>query len=317
MERIAVAAVLVLAATAVGAQQYPNKPIRMVVPYAPGGGSDIVGRIVGQKMSEALGQTVVVDNRPGAAGMLGTALATLAPADGYTILLADTSFTINVAYFRKPSYSIKQFAPVAQIADTPYVLIAHPSLPANNVKDFIALAKAQPGKVAVGSSGNGSGSHIANELFQLETGAKLNHIPYKGSGPSTADTLAGQIQASFATAPGAVPYYKAGRLKILAAASPKRSGALPEVPTFVELGYKNIVVTNWYGVIALAGTPAAVLERLHAEVARATKLPEVRERLAGVALDAVEGTTEQFQNLINAELKRWSKVIADAGMQME
>jgi tripartite-type tricarboxylate transporter receptor subunit TctC len=317
MKRTGVAALMLLAATAVGAQQYPNKPIRMIVPYAPGGGSDIVARIVGQRMTEAMGQTVVVDNRPGAAGMLGTGLTTLAPPDGYTLLLADTSFTINVAYFRKPSYDTKQFAPVAQIADTPYVLIAHPSVPANNVKEFIALAKAQPGKINLGSSGNGSGSHIAGELFQLETGTQLNHIPYKGSGPSTADTLAGQIQASFATAPGAVPYYKAGRLKILAAASPNRSGALPDVPTFAELGYKNVVVTNWYGVIALAGTPAAVMERLHAEVARATKLPDVRERLAAVALDPVEATTEQFRELVDAELKRWSKVIADAKIQRE
>jgi tripartite-type tricarboxylate transporter receptor subunit TctC len=317
MRRMGVAALMLVAVTAVAAQQYPNKPIRMVVPYAPGGGSDIVARIVGQRMTEAIGQTVVVDNRPGAAGMLGTELAAHAPADGYTLLLADTSFTINVAYFRKPSYNANQFAPVAQIADTPYVLIAHPSVPANSIKDFIALAKAQPGKVNLGSSGNGSGSHIAGELFQLETGTKLNHIPYKGSGPSTADTLAGQIQASFATAPGAVPYYKAGRLKILAAASPKRSGALPEVPTLAELGYKNVVVTNWYGVIALAGTPVPVVERLYAEVARATKLPDVRERLAAVALDPVESSTEQFRDLVNAELRRWAKVIADARIQME
>lgn len=249
--------------------------------------------------------------------MLGTELAAHAPADGYTLLLVDSSFTINQSYYRKPSYNTKQFAPVALIADTPYVLIAHPSLPANNVKEFIALAKGLPGKINLGSAGNGSGSHMTGELFQIETGVKLNHIPYKGSGPSTADTLAGQIQVSFATAPGAVPYYKAGRLKILVAASPKRSGALPDVPTFTELGYRNIVVTNWYGIVAPAGTPQPVVQRLYGEVARAAKLPDVRERLAAVALDPIEANTEQFGELVNAELGRWSKVIADAKIKTE
>ena len=308
---------MLLAAPVVAAQQFPTKPIRMIVPYAPGGGSDIVARIVALKMSEAMGQTVVVDNRPGAASMVGTELAAHAPADGYTLLLADSSFTINQAYFRKPSYNTKQFTPVALVAGTPYVLIAHPSVPANTVKDFIALAKARPGEINLGSSGNGSGSHLAGELFQLETGVKLNHIPYKGSGPSTADTLAGQIQASFATAPGAVPYYKAGRLKILAAASPKRSGALPDVPTFTELGYRDVVVTNWYGIVTAAGTPQPVVQRLYGEVARAVKLSDVRERLAGIALDPIEATTGQFDDLIGSELKRWAKVLAEAKIQME
>jgi len=317
MKRMRIAALMLLAAPVAAAQQYPDKPIRMIVPYAPGGGSDIVARIVGQRMIEAIGQTIVIDNRPGAAAMLGTELAAHAPADGYTLLLVDSSFTINQSYYRKPAYNTKQFAPVALIADTPYVLIAHPSLPANSVKDFIALAKAQPGKINLGSAGNGSGSHMTGELFQIETGVKLNHIPYKGSGPSTADTLAGQIQVSFATAPGAVPYYKAGRLKILVAASPKRSGALPDVPTFTELGYRNIVVTNWYGIVAPAGTPQPVVQRLYGEVARAAKLPDVRERLAAIALDPIEANTEQFGELVNAELRRWSKVIADAKIKTE
>jgi len=311
------AAALLLAAPLAAAQQYPAKSIRMIVPYSPGGGSDIVARIVAQKMTEAMGQTVVVENRPGAAGMVGTEIAAKAPADGYTLLMADSSFTINQAYFRKPAYDTRQFAPVTLVADTPYVLIVHPSVPVNTIKDFIALAKARPGEINLGSSGNGSGSHLAGELFQLDTGVRLNHIPYKGSGPSTADTLAGQIQASFATAPGAVPYYKAGRLKILAAASPRRSGALPDVPTFTELGYGNVVVTNWYGIVTAAGTPQPVVQRLHGEVARVVRLPDVRERLAGVALDPIEATTGQFDDLIGSELKRWTKVIAEAKIQME
>jgi tripartite-type tricarboxylate transporter receptor subunit TctC len=298
---------------------YPTKSIRMIVPYAPGGGSDIVARIVGQKMTDTLGQAIVVDNRPGAAGMLGAELAANAPADGYTLLLADSSFTINSSYYTKQvRYDAqKNFVPVALIADTPYLLVVHPSVPAATLKDFIALARAQPGKLNVGSAGNGSGSHLTGELFKLKAGVNLNHIPYKGSGPSTADVVAGQIQATFATAPGAVPFIKAGRLKALVVASPKRSATLPEVPTFVELGFTDIVVTNWYGVTAPAGTPPAVVKRLYDEVGRAIALPEVRDRLASAALEPLTPSPDQFRQLIALELKRWAQVIKDANIQTE
>lgn len=298
---------------------YPTKPIRMVVPYAPGGGSDIVARIVGQKMSESLAQTIVVDNRPGAAGMLGADLAAGAPADGYTLLLADSSFTINNSYYTKQAHydALKSFVPVALIADTPYILVVHPGVPAATLKDFIALAKAQPGKVNVGSAGNGSGSHLTGELFKLKAGVNLNHIPYKGSGPSTADVVAGQIQATFATAPGAVPFIKAGRLRALVAASPKRSATLPDVPTFIESGFADIVVTNWYGVTAPAGTPKPVVKRLYDEVGRAIAAPDVRERLANAALEPVTPAPDQFRQLIELELKRWAAVIRDAGIKTE
>ncbi len=297
---------------------YPGKPIRMVVPYAPGGGSDIVGRIVGQRMSESLGQTIVVDNRPGAAGMLGAELAAAAAADGYTLLLADSSYTINASYFKQKRYDAqKSFVPVSLIADTPYILVVHPSVPAATLKEFIALAKAQPGKINVGSAGNGSGSHLTGALFMLKAGVSLNHIPYKGSGPSTADVVAGQIQSTFATAPGAVPFIKAGRLKALVAASAKRSATLPDVPTFVELGFRDIVVTNWYGVVAPAGTSKAVVQKLYNEIGRAIALPDVRERLAGAALEPVTPAPEQFAQLIDAELKRWAQVIKDANIPTE
>jgi tripartite-type tricarboxylate transporter receptor subunit TctC len=193
----------------------------------------------------------------------------------------------------------------------------HPSVPATTIKDFIALAKAQPGKINVGSAGNGSGSHLTGALFMLKAGVNLNHIPYKGSGPSTADVVAGQIQSTFATAPGAVPFIKAGRLKALVAASPKRSATLPDVPTFVELGFKDIVVTNWYGVVAPAGTPKAVVQKLAAEITRMIALPDVRERLAGAALDPVTPGPEPFAQLIDLELKRWAQVIKDANIPTE
>jgi len=290
----------------------------MVVPYAPGGGSDIVARIVGQKMSESLGQTVVVDNRPGAAGMLGAELAAGAAADGYTLLLADSSYTINASYFRQKRYDAqKSFVPVSLIADTPYILVVHPTVPAATLKEFIALAKAQPGKINVGSAGNGSGSHLTGALFMLKAGVNLNHIPYKGSGPSTADVVAGQIQSTFATAPGAVSFIKAGRLKALVAASPKRSATLPDVPTFVELGFKDIVVTNWYGVVAPAGTAKSAVQKLYNEIGRTIALPDVRERLAGAALEPVTPAPDQFAQLIDAELIRWAQVIKEANIPTE
>jgi len=319
LRAIMVATLTLGVACAVSAQSnYPTKPIRMVVPYAPGGGSDIVARIVGQKMSESLGQTVVVDNRPGAAGMLGAELAASAAADGYTLLLADSSYTINASYFKQKRYDAqKSFVPVSLIADTPYILVVHPSVPAGTLKDFIALAKAQPGKINVGSAGNGSGSHLTGAMFMLKAGVNLNHIPYKGSGPSTADVVAGQIQSTFATAPGAVPFIKAGRLKALVAASPRRSTTLPDVPTFVELGFKDIVVTNWYGVVAPAGMPQPAVRKLYNEIGRAIALPDVRERLAGAALEPVTPTPDQFGQLIDAELKRWAQVIKDANIPTE
>lgn len=298
--------------------EYPSKPIRLIVPYAPGGGSDIVARIVGQKMNESLGQTVVVDNRPGAAGMLGAELAAGAAADGYTLLLADSSYTINASYFKQKRYDAqKSFVSISLIADTPYILVVHPTVAAVSLKDFIALAKAQPGKINVGSAGNGSGSHLIGALFMLKAGVNLNHIPYKGSGPSTADVVAGQIQSTFATAPGAVPFIKAGRLKALVAASPKRSATLPDVPTFVELGFADIVVTNWYGIVTPAGTSNSVVQKLAGEITRVIALPEVRERLASAALEPMTPGPDVFARLIDAEVKRWAQVMKDANISAE
>jgi tripartite-type tricarboxylate transporter receptor subunit TctC len=289
------------------------------VPYAPGGGSDIVARIVCQKMTDSLGQPIIIDNRPGAAGMLGAEMAAGAPFDGYTLLLADSSFTINSSYYTKQVHydARKSFVPVALIADTPYLLVVRPSVQATSLKDFIALARSQPGKINVGSAGNGSGSHLTGELFKLKAGVDLNHIPYKGSGPSTADVVAGQIQATFATAPGAVPFVKSGRLRALVVASAKRSATLADVPTFVESGFSDLVVTNWYGTVAPAGTPRPVVQRLYEEVGRALALTDVRERLASAALDPVPQSPDQLRTLINVELARWSQVIRDAHIKTE
>jgi tripartite-type tricarboxylate transporter receptor subunit TctC len=306
-------------APAFAADSYPTKPVRLIVPYSAGGGSDVVARIVGQKLTETLGQTFVIDNRAGAAGMVGTDLAANAPSDGYTLLLADAAYTINSSYYTKQARydAVKSFTPVALIADTPYLLMTNPGVPAATLKEFIALAKAQPGKINVGSSGNGSGSHLVGELFKLKAGVNLNHIPYKGSGPSTADVMGGQIQATFAGAAGVVTFVKGGRLKALVVGSAKRSALLPDVPTFAEQGFPDLVVTNWYGIVTPAGTPKPVVNRLYDEIARAIAQPDVRERLTNVALDPVTPSPDQFAQLIGIEIKRWAQVIKEANLKTE
>lgn len=305
-------------AFAVAAQGYPTKPIRLIVPYAAGGGSDFVARIIGVKLNEALGQAVVVDNRPGAGGLIGAEAAARATADGYTLLLADSSFTISPVVNKKASYSAtSDFVPIALVADTPYVFITPSTEPSNTLQEFVALAKSEPGKISIGSAGNGSGSHLAGELFQLNAGMKLIHIPYKSSGQVTSDTMTGQVQSSFATAPSVVQSYRSGRLKILAAASPKRSAALPDVPVFAELGYKDVVITNWYGVLAPAGTPADIISRLSEEIARIVRMPDVKERLMGAALEPIDATPKQFGELISSEISRWEYIVREAKIQTD
>ena len=303
---------------AISADGYPAKPIRLVVPFAPGGGSDVVGRLVGQKLSDSLGQAVVVDNRPGAASMLGTDLVAKSQADGYTLLLADLALTINPAYYVKqaPADPAKSFVGIAQVAETPYVMMVHPGVPAATIKDFIALAKAQPGKINVGSSGNGGGLHLTLELFKVKAGINLNHIPYKGGVPALTDTMAGQIQATFIGLGGTLQYVQNGRVRALVVTSARRNAALPELPTLVELGY-DVIVTNWYGVVTPAGTPEPVVNRLYDEIGRALKQPDVRERLAATGLELVPQSPGQFQKFITSETKRWAQAVKDARMQTE
>jgi tripartite-type tricarboxylate transporter receptor subunit TctC len=300
-------------------QPYPNKPVRLIVPFGPGGGSDYVGRLVGAKLTEQLGQTVVVDNRPGAASLVGTELAARAAADGYTLLLADSGFTINFAYYRNVRYdAFKDFDPVTVVAETPYLLVVNPGVPyATGLKEYIAAAKAQPGKVNIGSAGNGSGTHLSGELFKLRAGLNLTHVPYKSAGASVADVVGGQIQSSMTSAPPALPLAKAGRLRILASAATKRTALLPDVPTFTEGGVNGVEVTNWYSVMSVGGTPKPVLKRLHDELMRAIASPDMRERLAAGALEPAPTTPEQFRKMIAAELQRWARVIKEAGIKQE
>ena len=312
------AAAAMPAVPALAAEAWPSRPIRMVVPFAPGGGSDVTGRIIGQKLSELLAQSVVVDNRPGAASMLGTDLVARAAGDGYTLLLADLALTINPAYFVKqpPADPAKAFTGVALVAETPYILMVNPGVPAGTIKEFIALAKAQPGKLNVGSSGNGGGLHLTLELFKLKAGIDLNHIPYKGGGPAVNDTVAGQIQATFIGMGGSLPFVQNKRLRPLAVTSTKRSAALPDVPSLTELGH-DVVVTNWYGIVAPSATPKAVVQRLYDEVGRAMLSGDVRERLQATGLEPAAQVPGQFQRMIESELKRWRQTIRDARIPTE
>ena len=315
----AISGLLLAAGGALAQQDYPTKPIRLIVPFAAGGGSDFVGRLIGQKLTEQMGQTVVVDNRPGAASLVGTQIVARAAPDGYTLLLADSGFTINIAFFKDPQYdALKDFDPISVVAETPYILVVNPGLPyAASLKDFIAAAKAQPGKLSIGSAGSGSGTHMTGELFRLRSGIDVIHVPYKSVGPAISDVVAGQIQSTFATAPVTLPLVKAGRLKILAAATPTRSRLLPDVPTFAESGVNAVNVSNWYSVMSVGGTPKSVIRRLHDEITRAVAAPDMRERLAASALEPAPNTPEQFRKMIAEELQRWARVIKDAGIRQE
>ena len=315
----AISGLLLAAGGALAQQDYPTKPIRLIVPFAAGGGSDFVGRLIGQKLTEQMGQTVVVDNRPGAASLVGTQIVARAAPDGYTLLLADSGFTINIAFFKDPQYdALKDFDPISVVAETPYILVVNPGLPyAASLKDFIAAAKAQPGKLSIGSAGSGSGTHMTGELFRLRAGIDMIHVPYKSVGPAISDVVAGQIQSTFATAPVTLPLVKAGRLKILAAATPTRSRLLPDVPTFAESGVNAVNVSNWYSVMSVGGTPKPVIRRLHDEITRAVAAPDMRERLAASALEPAPNTPEQFRKMIAEELQRWARVIKEAGIRQE
>lgn len=309
------ATLLVASATA---QTYPSKPIRLIVPYPPGGGTDFVARIVALKMPEVIGENLVIDNRAGAAGLVGTELAARAPADGYTLLLVDSSLPINVSYYKNAKYdAIKDFDPITDVADTPYMVVVQPGSPYQSVRDLIAAAKAQPGKINFGSGGNGSGSQLTGELFQMRAGVKLTHVPYKGVGLAMTDVIAGQIQTTFTSAPPAMALIKAGRIKALAVATEKRISLLPEVPTFGEQGMKDVVVINWYGIASIGGTPKPILDKLHAALLQVIALPDVKERLASGALEPAPMSQAAFRKLIAEEVTRWAAVVKNAGIRAD
>jgi len=300
-------------------QGYPSKPIRLIVPFGAGGGSDYVGRLVGLKLTEQMGQTVVVDNRPGAASLVGTEIAVRAAPDGYTLLLADAGFTINIAYYKKAQYdALRDFDPITVVGEAPYLLVVSPGLPyAGSLKDYIAAARAQPGTINLGSAGNGSGTHFSGELFKLRAGVTITHVPYKSAGASVADVVGGQIQSTMTSPPPALALAKAGRLRILAQATAKRTALLSDIPTFEEAGVTGVHVTNWYSVMSVGGTPTPVLKRLHEELMRAIAAPDTLQRLAAGALEPAPTTPAAFRTKIEGELRRWAAVVKDAGIKQE
>jgi tripartite-type tricarboxylate transporter receptor subunit TctC len=299
------------------AERYPSRPVRLVVPYAPGGGSDTIARALGQKLGERLGQTFVVDTRPGAASMIGTEIVAKAQGDGYTLILADVPHAINVATYAKPSYdAIKNFAPIMRVATAPQVLVAHPTFGASSLKELIAMSRAQTEKLALGTSGQGSSPHMSYELLRLKTGLVLNHVPYKGGGPAIADVVAGQIPLAFNASPPIVPHIKSNRIKGLGITAAARHPLLPAVPTFIEAGVNDFVVAHWYGILASGGTPPAVVKLLHQEIARALELPDIKQRFASLALDIAPLGPDEFRTLIVSDVKRWKDVVAQSGIKL-
>ncbi|MBX3661110.1 MAG: tripartite tricarboxylate transporter substrate binding protein [Burkholderiales bacterium] len=295
---------------------YPTRPVRLVVPYAPGGGSDITGRMLGQKLSERLGQTFVIDTRPGAASLIGTEIVAKAAGDGYTLILADVPHTINAVMFAKPPYdALKDFSPIMRVATTPQVFAAHPSFKANSLKELIAMPRAQTEKLALGTSGQGGSPHMTYELLRIKTGLVLNHVPYKGGGPAISDLVANQIPLALNGSPPVVPHIKAGRIKGLAMSGATRHPLLPGVPTFIESGVPDFVVAHWYGVLASGGTPPAIVKLLHQELARALEQPDVKERFASLALDIAPLGPDEFRKLIEADVKRWKEVVTQSGIK--
>jgi len=311
-------AALALSAAA-HAQVYPAKPLRMIVAYPPGGGTDIVGRMLAQKLGESLGQSGGVENRGGASGNIGTELAARAVPDGYTILMGNVApNAINVSLFKDlPFDPVADFAPVSLVASTPNILVVHPSTPARTVKEVIALAKAKPGTLNFASAGMGSSSHLAGELFRILAGADIVHVPYKGAGPAMVDVLSGQVQLYFATMPAAMPHVKPGKLAPVAVTSARRSQALPDLPTVAESGVPGYEASTWYGVLAPAHTPSAVVARLHGDIAKILGDAALHARLADQGFDPVGSSPEEFGAYIKSEILKWGKVIRDAGIRPE
>jgi tripartite-type tricarboxylate transporter receptor subunit TctC len=316
--RVLCVASVVLWSAPAAAQGYPEKPVRMIVPFPAGGGSDTAGRAIAQRLSERLGQPVVVENRVGAAGSIGAEFAARAPADGYTILLGSTSeLTQYPLVNRKIRYDpVRDFIPISMVGTIPLVLVVHSSLPANSVADLIRLARARPGDIDFGSAGVGATTHLAVEHFMLLAKVKLRHVPYKGSPQATADLVAGHIQVAIPTMPAAFPFIQARRLKALAVTTEKRVPVLPDVPTMQEAGVKGYVNVLWAGVLAPRGTPDAIVKRLHGEIVNALKLADVRKVLETTGATPQSSTPEEFAAFIKSELDKWERVVKEAGVSL-
>ena len=310
---------LLTAALPADAQTWPSRPLRIVVPFPPGGGTDIGTRIVGQKLQEALGQPVVIENRAGASGIVGTEFTARAAPDGYTLMMGNIgTHAINQSLFSKLSYDpVKDFAPISQVALLPMFLLVYPSMPAASVKELIALAKAKPGSINYSSSGAGGMPHVSGALFSSMAGVTMVHIPYKGGGPAVADLIGGQVQVSFATVLESISHVKAGKLRALGVSSARRSVAMPELPTIAEAGVPGYESGSWLGLFAPAGTPKEIVARLSDEAVRIVKLPEVREKLLQQGADPVGGTAAELVATQAADIAKYARVLRESGIKPE
>ena len=302
-----------------GAAGYPSKPIKMVMPFPAGGPTDILGRLLGQKLTEAWGQNVVIDNRPGGGGMIGGALAAKSPADGYTLFLGGITTLVISTFLQKnmPYDPVRDFHPVTQATIQPLLLMVHPSLPVKTVKEFLALVRARPGEVNYASSGPGGSGHLAGEFFRSLTRINIVHVPYRGAPPALTDLMSGQVQVMFGTMLASVPQIRVGRIRAVAITGPKRSIAVPEVPTFAEVGMPNFDASSWNGILVPAGTPRAIIDRLHGELSKILRNPSVLDRLVNDGPVPVGNTPEEFAAVIKSEQAKWGKVIREANIRID
>lgn len=315
--RVLTAAVLCVCGGIAQAQTYPAKTVRIIVPFAPGGGSDFIARAIAPPLSKAMGQQFVVDNRPGAGSTLGSEIALKSPADGYTLLLISGSYTTSPSLYKNLKYdTLNDMASVVQTENGPYVISVHPSLPVKDVKQLVALAKSKPTQLNYASTGNGGITHLASELFALRTGIKITHIPYKGTGPGVINTIAGETQMMVGAVSAVIGHMQTGRLRGLAVSSPKRLPALPDTPTVMEAGY-NYQVNNWHGVIAPKGTPRAIIDKLNSEINKAIKDPDFAKRIAQDGLEPAGGTPEAFEALLKREVMEWAEVVKAANVKAD
>ena len=298
---------------------YPNKPVRIVVPFPAGGTTDILARAAGQKLSETWSQPVVIDNRPGAAGNIGAELVAKSPNDGYTLLMGTVgTHAINASLYSKMPYDhVKDFVPVVLVAGVPNVLVVHPSVPANSVQELIAYGRANPGKLNFASSGSGTSIHLAGELFKVSTGVQMQHVPYKGSTPALTDLIGGQVQLMFDNLPSALPHIKGGKLKALAVTSASRAPALPDLPTVAEAGIPGFEASSWFGLLAPAGTPRDIVTKINAEVAKWLATAEAKEKLTAAGANVFGGSPEDFVKHIGVETAKWAKVVKDSGAKVD
>jgi tripartite-type tricarboxylate transporter receptor subunit TctC len=317
--RLLLSLAALLACAAAWSQAYPAKPVRLLVPFAPGGTTDVLARLVGQKLSEALGQQFVIDNRPGAGGNIGTELAAKSPADGYTLVMSfDGTMAINPSTYRQlPFDAQRDLAPVASVAQVPLLIVVHPGVAANSIAELVALAKASPRRINYSSAGHGSTGHLTGELFSARAGIQMVHVPYKGGGQAVQDLLGGQIQMLVTALPTVEGHLKGGKLRALAFTSARRVPGAPDVPTLAESGYAGFDVLSWYGILAPAGTPQEIIGKLNAEINRLLQTPDTQARLAALGAEPTGGTAEQFAQTIRADTARWAKVVSDAAIRID